>query len=702
MSTSPSPIFQAVVKPPQWRGERGSTLVVSLFIIALIATFIGLALDYTSSTARNAVRSRDLTTAQALADGALEAAYMKWQVYMAGHQSYAFKTDSSGSNPNGTFATYTEMQSTIGNPVRAALNSAVNNSGFSVTELDIHPVDQADNPIDYQNKSSASTGPLPNTPGWIATSYSYRARAVVAKTGVVGGDPIVVSVSRYFQQADAPLFQAMLFFQHDLELHPGPNMTLYGLVHTNANMYAVAGSGGGLTFTSNVSYTVNPPPNPAKQRPSNYYQSSDTEYIEGVTQTLYDQEGSWSSYKNPVYPSTMSNQLSAVKPLDPLGLSTIPTDSTNPNDTGTHEIIERPVPTSTSTTSTITADTSHADQIASHRLFNNANLRILINRGKNNGGQVVRVYQPGSSNAADSIEIPATGNAATSPNANITDKVIAAITPDNTGAITDMREGRVINVDTVDVSKLVTPLNGYSGNNGVVYISDITNAGTDSSNVATYAQTGNSDAIRLTKGGKLPDSGLTVVSDGGVYVQGDYNTGTTYDATTGATIATTLPNSDLLGDPTQYALSGYTPKPAAVVGDAVMILSNSWNDALSSQQSSARVASATTFNAALVSGQVLTNTNGNGKGSGGAHNFPRFLEDWSNKNFTYHGSMVELYESKHFTGYYGKSNVYSPPIRRWYFDDSFLTNPPPGNLRATNYVRGRWTRNTLTGNEPTL
>ena len=96
---------------------------------------------------------------------------------------------------------------------------------------------------------------------------------------------------------------------------------------------------------------------------------------------------------------------------------------------------------------------------------------------------------------------------------------------------------------------------------------------------------------------------------------------------------------------------------------------------------------------------MLTDDGDNNRGSGGAHNFPRFLEDWSGKNFTYHGSMSQLYKSEHFTAPYGNGNVYSPPNRMWYFDTRLLTHPIPGNLRATNYVRGRWSRNQLSGNE---
>ena len=99
----------------------------------------------------------------------------------------------------------------------------------------------------------------------------------------------------------------------------------------------------------------------------------------------------------------------------------------------------------------------------------------------------------------------------------------------------------------------------------------------------------------------------------------------------------------------------------------------------------------TTFNAAIVAGQVLTTTSVE---SGGAHNFPRFLENWGGVNFTYHGSMAELYASTHFTGVpTARRTSITAPNRLWYFDNTFLTAPPPGNLRSTTYTRGRWVRN---------
>ena len=66
------------------------------------------------------------------------------------------------------------------------------------------------------------------------------------------------------------------------------------------------------------------------------------------------------------------------------------------------------------------------------------------------------------------------------------------------------------------------------------------------------------DGIRLVNGSKLPSQGLTVVSENPVYVQGDYNT---KDKNGNLRTALT-PLTDLI--------------PAAVMADAVTVLSNNW------------------------------------------------------------------------------------------------------------------------------
>ena len=135
------------------------------------------------------------------------------------------------------------------------------------------------------------------------------------------------------------------------------------------------------------------------------------------------------------------------------------------------------------------------------------------------------------------------------------------------------------------------------------------------------------------------------------------------------------------------------PSRSEPLADAVMILSNNWADANSASSLSSRIATPTTVNTAIVASIVPTSgTAGNpGTYSGGAENFPRFMENWgSNKTFTYNGSMVELFLSKQNTGFWGSDNVYNAPKRQWSFDSLFYTSPPPGTLTIVSYNKERW------------
>ena len=173
--------------------------------------------------------------------------------------------------------------------------------------------------------------------------------------------------------------------------------------------------------------------------------------------------------------------------------------------------------------------------------------------------------------------------------------------------IYDRREGQNVDLTTLDISKAKATLgNGEIGPlqvssfNNILYIDQTKPDGT----IATNDPQG----IRLKNGSVLPSNGLTVASQNPVYIQGDYNT------------SSSRPSS-------------------AVFADAVTILSNNWNDSNSNSALSARNASDTTVNTAIVagflpSGWTNPNTGAQYGYSGGLNNFPRFLEDWSNKTFT--------------------------------------------------------------------
>jgi hypothetical protein len=195
-----------------------------------------------------------------------------------------------------------------------------------------------------------------------------------------------------------------------------------------------------------------------------------------------------------------------------------------------------------------------------------------------------------------------------------------------------------------------------AGWNGVIYVSD-----TSANQTGGLPKRG----VRLKNGSTLPAGGLTLVSDNPVYVQGNYNT-------------------------------AGTRQPSAVIGDAVMILSQNWNDANSSADinSGSRNATNTTVNTAILAGITPTDPSlspSKTAYSGGVENFPRFMENWNGVTFTYNGSMVELFASKQAIGRWGSSaETYNPPTRNWAYDPMFRTNPPPGSLFTTTYIKQRW------------
>ena len=140
------------------------------------------------------------------------------------------------------------------------------------------------------------------------------------------------------------------------------------------------------------------------------------------------------------------------------------------------------------------------------------------------------------------------------------------------------RENKTVTITELRINRLIAA--GKMPANGVIYVADTRTA---------PQQT----AVRLVNGATLPSQGLTVASQNPVYIQGNYNS--THDY------------------------------PAAVYGDAINILSGSWNDANSGRQLSSRVAHNTTVNAALFTGIVQTS---GANYSGGVENLLRLLEGW--------------------------------------------------------------------------
>ena len=398
---------------------------------------------------------------------------------------------------------------------------------------------------------------------------------------------------RLFQYVAVHLFQAMYFYEGDFEYYRPAKAVISGLTHTNrygmvSNDVAKAGT---LTFMSPVSYVMD------WTTGDPYRATTWSGYSSGSNQRpTFQAEITQTPRLEPMGTEPREVLDAAPKsPLSPSGQLVGPDGDSdgNPNNDSFHEIIEPPA-----------LGFADPEAIASRRIYNKAGILVTIN-----GASKTVVTQNGTSLSAA--------------------QVTALQSAISTTTIYDQRERSSVRVSSLDVGAAKPVLDAASDFNGVIYIHDIT---------PTVSATPK-NAIRLKNGGKLPEDGLTVASQNAIYIQGDYNTGAT-----SASGATAVP-SNSSGNPNNTAtptVAGYTRKPAAVIGDAVMLLSNAWSDGNSSLSIGQRMASNTTYNTALISGVMPSGYEPGGAAaqygySGGANNYPRFLENWNARTCTYFG-----------------------------------------------------------------
>jgi hypothetical protein len=145
----------------------------------------------------------------------------------------------------------------------------------------------------------------------------------------------------------------------------------------------------------------------------------------------------------------------------------------------------------------------------------------------------------------------------------------------------------------------------------------------------------------VDNGAVLGANGFTLASPNPLYVRGNFNT--------------------------------TNPKPVMLAGDAITVLSGSWNDGDGALPITdpARAASDTAVNAALVTGIVPA---GNGYGSGWVANVVRLLENWNGRTLGFNGSMAVLYSSESATGVWYHGSYYrAPGVRTFSFTNFFAT-----------------------------
>ncbi len=604
--------------------QGGSALVVTLMTVMLLTALIGVAFEMSGTQSQISNSSQNIAQLRFAAEGAMDMAYGIWLTAAAAKYGPPQSTD---------------LPSRIRGPSPSPLvnwPTTMSPKGFifayssTASAIQINCVDS------YGAPTTSSTGTpvhMAAYPGWSGYDYSYIESVRLSST-TAAGRAVDYGLRRSIDYVNVPLFQAMGFFEDDLEFYKPANMEIEGLIHTNGNAYISTQQGYTLQFDNNVSYV-------GSYYSTNTFPTGATAYSPGGTI---------------VAPTYLTSTPSQVSTMEPLGTSESSyfTGNGNPNEDSMRFLIEPP-------------NTSYTDPsaLSQRRLYTKAGIIIAI---------------------SGSNKTITTQNGVTLTSAQQS-SILAGLSQQQGKTFYDTREASYMDVTTVDISviaPILNSVNGYNGTseNGVLYIYDAT--------AATTTDT-NEKAIRLTNGSVLPTNGLTVATENPLYIQGDYNVGNEAGninnvPTNAAGTSQVIAGSSTTTSP---VVSGYSRPSSAVMADAVTILSNGWKDTNSSSSLSSRDASNTTVNTAILAGSVPgTATNY----SGGFNNFPRFLEDWSGNSFTYYGSMIQMFHSAIATGLWDTGNIYSPPSRFWNYDSNLLAKSPPGSLDAVSWSRGALTR----------
>lgn len=477
--------------------------------------------------------------------------------------------------------------------------------------------------------------------------YEIRSRAEVR------GVPL--SAHRLVGTESTPVFQFAVFYDGDLEIYPGPSMSLGGRVHSNADMYL--GSGGTLTMDTNYVHAV-----------GDIYRSRKN----GSTSTGNVRIREWVA--NPFDPGEPSafvdmlnkGQLSGLGASSTSGYDSLFTEGYDADgdgffdgaldllpfaagalelwnqaddygsgtgatvQTGAHDVSQANAPGVGSVAKFDVLDGGDFVLDRSGEAFyvgpglgthakgyyhQNAGLTILVNAG------------------TSSFEAFLAGGVSTMPDGTSVASALIAAGVVDLDSIADLRQSSGSNERTpvVEIDMAALNASGLFPVNGLLYASHYgLGEGTDCKGV-------------MLKGGAELQDKLTVVTDGSAYVHGDFN----------------ITNK----------------KGAAVIADGVNLLSNAWDG--SKTASGLPNAAETTYNMAMITGNQSSTASSYG---GGFENLPRFHERWTGVPCNITGSFVNTWESVNATGawMYG-GNRYTPPGRNWAYDPAFnsVDNLPP-------------------------
>ncbi|MCI5066490.1 hypothetical protein MRY87_12270 [bacterium] len=497
---------------------------------------------------------------------------------------------------------------------------------FNGRDVTTYVTEDADNPYNQ---------PVPAGDRYEGLDMQEYRYTVISEARNAMGDTEAILELR-FKSRLVPMFQFVAFYDKDLEINNGPNMTLSGPVHTNGDFYSDPNNG---PLTVNGDITIAGRMFQGKKQESNC-NGGTTRVQEKLSGTVSAFPTCGSRYER--FAADVEDWEGAVEIGAP--------------------VVEVPA-------------AEEFEATPGSLYFDSADLRLalLVDASRNplttNSPTGVEVRD-----ASDNLMVDAT-NELHNCAGSVSGRPVGT-----TGSFTNNREGYAIRMLEVDMRAILNCIRSVNvaGSAGAILGGRALDDDTDGGLVMHLTVDGpaslnmdNRYGVRIRNAAELQSNiagapavrGITLVTPQAIYTAGHYNS--------------------------------VGKIPAALLADSYNPLSVNWNDTNSAgnlwqdgdnNNLTNRKAETTIVNAAILSG---TDSTGGAEGvggqdssnyNGGLENYPRFHENWTGKTFQYRGSFVSLNVPTRVNGawFYG-SNRYTAPQRDWDYDTDFndASNLPP-------------------------
>lgn len=637
------------------RSRQGSALLGVLVLVGILAILLGSVLRFSTNTNTNSARQAHIERAKLVAESEMEYLFYRW-IAEVNRRTASFDVPTHlisdgvcGTNPSDELTPF---------------SSEIASDGWHITRsIDFYAIPGTTDGSAIGRRQDSSN---------IGRNYYFTARVKSSRDDPLFG-AIEYKAGRRFIRTETSILQNSIFYQGDLEIASGSDMIINGPISTNGSAYIGAQSGKKVVIMNKLRYFDKF--NGDTNKMNGTQMRKDT----GSTLNAPTFDPDPNDAYTPDQTDARSNQVERLAAMENFVGGVDPTEaitkypnayrnrSGDPDVNEVYRSIIAPPPTDSGGVA-IPEDPT----VATRRMYNRAGIVITISRD-GSGDPVVDIGTPDDKTAFNVLA------------ATHVDMVVPVA--DRRKAVYDKREGRSMAMTTLDVQALNNALDGIaalkSAYNGVLYIHDVTNGG-------------DGGGIRLINGSTTPNvldtsgqpKGFALVTNNALYVQGDYNTTAITDSETGT-----------------------RNNPAALMGDAVTLLSHGWIDENSDapmwgdSDGRDRIArmdplhpTEITINSAILTGNTPT---ASGFNSGGVQNLVRLLEDWSGAETHIKGSMGQLFHSKFMTEVFrgpdkpltrsadaGDSVYWTPASRTLEFDEDLARRPPAWTPTTTEFHRG--------------